>query len=81
MTIIEWLKSLFINTAVKHKAEEAAEEVRQIVSEGAEEVKEKLSSKAAKLREKAKKRARDRYGRFIPDDPNTPDNEAYVDKD
>ena len=45
------------------------------MSEGLEEVKEKAGEKVTRIR----KRARDKFGRFIPDDPDTEKNEAYKD--
>tara|TARA_R100000152_G_C6775127_1_gene203331 strand:- start:162 stop:425 length:264 start_codon:yes stop_codon:yes gene_type:complete len=81
MKLLDWLKSLFVSKAVQSKTEDAVEEVKSMVTEGVEEAKHKLDSNVTKLKEKAKKRARDKLGRFIPDDPNTPENEAYKDKD
>ena len=51
------------------------------MTEGVEEARHKLDSKVTKLRDKAKTRARDSLGRFIPDNPDTPENEAFKDKD
>ena len=63
--------------AVKETVENKVEEVKETVSEVVEEVKEKAESKVTDI----KRRARDRLGRFIPDDPDTPENEAFKDKD
>ena len=68
MKLLEWLKSLFVSKAIQVKTEDAVEEVKH-----------KLDSKVTTIKEKAKTRARDRLGRFIPDDPSTPENEAYKD--
>tara|TARA_Y100000816_G_scaffold235107_1_gene180786 strand:- start:462 stop:725 length:264 start_codon:yes stop_codon:yes gene_type:complete len=81
MKLLDWLKSLFVSKAIQSKTEDAVEEVKSMVTEGVEEAKHKLDSNITKLKEKAKTRARDRLGRFIPDDPNTPENEAYKNKD
>ena len=81
MKLLEWLKSLFVSKAIQNKTEDAVEEVKSIVTEGVEEARHKLDSKVTKLRDKAKTRARDSLGRFIPDNPDTPENEAFKDKD
>tara|TARA_Y100000356_G_C11127806_1_gene218329 strand:- start:373 stop:612 length:240 start_codon:yes stop_codon:yes gene_type:complete len=79
MKVIDWIKSFFASKAVQDKAEEAVEEVKQIVTEKAEEVKDKVESKVTDIRRTAKKRARDKLGRFIADNPDTKENEAYKD--
>ena len=61
--------------AVKEKVEEKVEDAKETVSEAVEEVKEKAEAKVKSV----KKRARTRLGRYIADDPTTPENEAYED--
>ena len=39
----------------------------------------KRSGKGEQVTHSIKRRARDRFGRFLRDDPKTPENEAYVD--
>ena len=84
MSILKWFKNLFAESDhtftasgkyVKKKTEDVVEEVKNTVSEGFEEVKEKAGEKVTDMR----KRARDKFGRFIPDDPTTEKNEAYKD--
>ena len=68
MKILSWLKEFF---AVP------AKEVKNIVVEGAEEVATQTKAKVTKIK---RKRARNKKGRFIADDPTTEKNEAYEDK-
>jgi len=68
MTILQWLKEFFAVPAT---------EVKNIVVEGAEEVATQTKAKVTKLK---RKRARNKKGRFIADDPTTEKNEAYEDK-
>ena len=42
---------------------------------------ESFSQKTSKVIEKVKVRARDAKGRFIKDDPSTPENEAWTEKE
>ena len=67
MKILNWLKEFF---AVP------AKEVKNIVVEGAEEVAAQTKDKVTKIK---RKRARNKQGRFIADDPTTSKNEAYED--
>tara|TARA_Y100001958_G_C21094653_1_gene446677 strand:- start:213 stop:407 length:195 start_codon:yes stop_codon:yes gene_type:complete len=60
------LKRIFTEPAIKEKAEAVVKEVKDTVSEGVDEIKSR------------RKRARDNKGRFVPDDPTTKENEAYV---
>jgi hypothetical protein len=68
MTILQWLKEFFAVPAT---------EVKNIVVEGAEEVAAQTKDKVTKIK---RKRARNKKGRFIADDPTTEKNEAYEDK-
>jgi hypothetical protein len=68
MTILQWLKEFFAVPAT---------EVKNIVVEGAEEVANQTKDKVTKIK---RKRARNKKGRFIADDPTTEKNEAYEDK-
>tara|TARA_Y100001935_G_C16835345_1_gene281415 strand:+ start:115 stop:327 length:213 start_codon:yes stop_codon:yes gene_type:complete len=66
MSFFSWLKRIFTEPAIKEKAEAVVKEVKDTVSEGVDEIKSR------------RKRARDNKGRFVPDDPTTKENEAYV---
>lgn len=66
MSFFSWLKKLFTEPVIKEKAEAVVKEVKDTVSEGVDEIKSR------------RKRARDNKGRFVPDDPTTEENEAYV---
>ena len=66
MSFFSWLKKIFTEPAIKEKAEAVVKEVKDTVSEGVDEIKSR------------RKRARDNKGRFVPDDPTTKENEAYV---
>ena len=66
MSLFNWLKRIFIEPVIKEKAEAVVKEVKDTVSEGVDEIKSR------------RKRARDNKGRFVPDDPTTKENEAYV---
>ena len=68
MKILSWLKEFFAVPAT---------EVKNIVIEGAEEVAAQTKDKVTKIK---RKRARNKKGRFIADDPTTEKNEAYEDK-
>ena len=68
MKILNWLKEFFAVPAT---------EVKNIVVEGAEEVAAQTKDKVTKIK---RKRARNKKGRFIADDPKTKKNEAYEDK-
>ena len=68
MKILNWLKEFFAVPAT---------EVKNIVIEGAEEVAAQTKDKVTKIK---RKRARNKKGRFIADDPTTEKNEAYEDK-
>ena len=67
MKILNWLKEFFAVPAT---------EVKNIVVEGAEEVAAQTKDKVTKIK---RKRARNKQGRFIADDPTTSKNEAYED--
>ena len=67
MKILNWLKEFFAVPAT---------EVKNIVIEGAEEVAAQTKDKVTKIK---RKRARNKQGRFIADDPTTSKNEAYED--
>ena len=68
MTILQWLKEFLTVPAT---------EVKNIVVEGAEEVATQTKAKVTKIK---RKRARNKKGRFVADDPTTEKNEAYEDK-
>ena len=67
MKFLNWLKEFFAVPAT---------EVKNIVVEGAEEVAAQTKNKVTKIK---RKRARNKQGRFIADDPTTSKNEAYED--
>tara|TARA_R100000329_G_scaffold138512_1_gene120005 strand:+ start:273 stop:482 length:210 start_codon:yes stop_codon:yes gene_type:complete len=67
MKFLNWLKEFFAVPAT---------EVKNIVVEGAEEVAAQTKDKVTKIK---RKRARNKQGRFIADDPTTSKNEAYED--
>ena len=67
MKFLNWLKEFFAVPAT---------EVKNIVVEGAEEVAAQTKDKVTKIK---RKRARNKKGRFIADDPTTSKNEAYED--
>ena len=67
MKFLNWLKEFFAVPAT---------EVKNIVVEGAEEVASQTKDKVTKIK---RKRARNKQGRFIADDPTTSKNEAYED--
>ena len=67
MKFLNWLKEFFAVPAT---------EVKNIVVEGAEEVAAQTKNKVTKIK---RKRARNKKGRFIADDPTTSKNEAYED--
>ena len=68
MAILKWLKEFLTVPAT---------EVKNIVVEGAEEVATQTKSKVTNIK---RKRARNKKGRFVADDPTTEKNEAYEDK-
>ena len=80
-----WVTGLWTSKKIDDKTEQAKQEIAAVVEEVVEIVDEaknraidEVKEKGAEVRHTVRKRARDRLGRFLRDDPNTPDNEAYV---
>lgn len=80
-----WVTGLWTSKKIDDKTEQAKQEIAAVVEEVVEIVDEaknraidEVKEKGAEVRHTVRKRARDKLGRFLRDDPNTPDNEAYV---
>ncbi len=80
-----WAAGLCTSKQIDDKTKQAkqetaavVEEVVEIVDEAKNRAIDEVKEKGAEVRHTVRKRARDRFGRFLRDDPNTPDNEAYV---
>ena len=83
MSFLNWLKEFFVTEAledskekIKEKAEDVIKDIKNTVTEGIEEVKDIAEETTTDI----KQRARDKFGRFLADDPATKNNEAYKDK-
>ena len=81
-----WFAVLWAAKKIDNKTEQAkkgiaavVEDVVDIVDEAKSKAIEEVKGKGEQVTHSIKRRARDRFGRFLRDDPKTPENEAYVD--
>tara|TARA_B100001029_G_scaffold177497_2_gene182306 strand:+ start:257 stop:562 length:306 start_codon:yes stop_codon:yes gene_type:complete len=81
-----WFAGLWAAKKIDNKTEQAKKEIAAVVEDVVDIVDEAKSKAIEEVKEKGeqvthsiKRRARDSFGRFLRDDPKTPENEAYVD--
>ena len=85
MKLLTYLRNWFAGLWAAKKTEQAkkeiaavVEDVVDIVDEAKDKAIEEVKEKSAEVKHTIKQRARDKFGRFLRDDPKTPGNEAYV---
>jgi len=76
-----WMAGVWAAKKTEQAKKEIAavvEDVVDIVDEAKDKAIEEVKEKGAEVKHTIKQRARDKFGRFLRDDPKTPGNEAYV---
>ena len=85
MKLLTYLRNWFAGLWAAKKTEQAKKEIAGVVEDVVDIVEakskaiEEVKEKGEQVTHSIKRRARDRFGRFLRDDPKTPENEAYVD--